>query len=70
MLRDGVLVLLIGGVVGLAGCGGSGSEGQPIDVSGFEDFEFSRAISIDTCFSSGDLVMMTMTSQAGNRSLN
>ena len=70
MLRDGVLVLLIGGVVGLAGCGGSGSEGQPIDVSGFEDFEFSRAISIDTCFSSGDLGMMTMTSQAGNRSLN
>ena len=70
MLRDGVLVLLIGGVVGLAGCSGSGSEGQPIDVSGFEDFEFSRTIAIGTCFSSGDLVTMTMTSQADNRSLS
>ena len=70
MLRDGVLLLLIGGVVGLAGCGGSSGEGQPIDVSGFEDFEFSRTIAIGTCFSSGDLVSMTMTSQAENRSLD
>jgi len=61
---------LIGGVIGLTGCDGSGSEGQSIDVSGFEDFEFSRTIAIGTCFSSGDLVTMTMTSQADNRSLN
>jgi len=70
MLRNGVLVLLIGSVVGLTGCTGTGGEGQPIDVSGFEDFEFTRAIAIGTCFSSGDLVTMTMTSQADNRSLN
>ncbi len=71
MLREGVWVMLIGGVVGLAGCGGvSSSEGQPIDVSGFDDFEFTRTIAIDTCFSSGDLVSMIMTSQADNRLLN
>ncbi len=65
-----VLTLMLSGCLSIvAGCGNNG-DAQPIDMSNFDDFTFSRDIQINKCFAAGDLVRVTMTSQVDNRLLN
>ncbi len=61
-------LVMIGCALVLSSCSGS-NNGQPIDVSKFDEFTFSRAIEIDKCFAVGDLLSLTMTSQVDNRLL-
>ena len=68
MSRTARMVVMCGGLCLACACG-SGGDGQPIDVSNFDDFTFSRTIDITKCFAAGDLIRMTMTSQVDNRLL-
>ena len=53
------IVFAAGFTVACSGCG-SGDNAQPIDVSKFDDFTFTRTIEIDKCFAAGDLLSVTM----------
>ena len=50
-----VPTLMLSGCLSIvAGCGNNG-DAQPIDMSNFDDFTFSRDIQINKCFAAGDL---------------
>ncbi len=69
MSRIPSIVFAAGFFFASTGCG-SGDNAQPIDVSKFDDFAFTRTIEINKCFAAGDLLSMTMASQVDNRVLN